>query len=252
MPSPRGKRNFAWEGSSLCAGFNADRSKCGNFEVDGLDFCMHHMPIELLAEAEEVTGIIRCRHPVDGTKDAAGDICSNFAVKGTDPPRCKVHGANAGSVISKRAADNVIQGEVDERFKEIMTEHGDRLLNPARLGNPLDELEMVCAEMKVFKDLLRNRVTTIGIAEWGTFSRSEEVQIRAEIVLYERAIERLANCLINIIKLDIEKRRAAIEDRQVHVIETALVLALEASGADLEGQAKARKVLMRELTTAEQ
>jgi hypothetical protein len=37
----------------------------------------------------------------------------------------------------------------------------------------------------------------------------------------------------------------------VQQIEQALVLALEASGSDLDGQAKARKVLIRELVAAD-
>lgn len=252
MPSPNGKRNFAWEGSSLCTSLSAaTRQPCGNFEVEGLDHCMHHMPIELLAEAEEITGIIRCRHPVDSTKDAAGDICSSFAVKGTDPPRCKVHGANAGSAMSKRAAENVIEGEVQERFAEIMAADGDKLIRPEHIADPLGELLWVCSEMKVFKNILRDRVSTIDAANWGSLSRAEEVQVRAEVILYERALERLANCLIAIIKLGIEDRLATIEKKQVQQIEQALVLALEASGSDLDGQARARKVLIRELVAAD-
>jgi hypothetical protein len=247
MPSPKGKRNFPWEGSDLCDGKSATGQPCGNFEIEGLGKCMHHVPIELLAEAEETTGIIRCRHPQDG-----GDICSMFATKGTDPPRCKVHGANSGSVISKRAAANVIEGEVQERFAKIMSENGDRLLDPPVLADPLSELLTVCAEMKVLKNLLRDRVSVMNVAEWGTYSKAEEVQIRAEVVLYERALERLATCLINIIKLGIEDRLATIEKKQVQQIEQALVLALEASGSDLDGQARARKVLIRELVAAEE
>jgi hypothetical protein len=253
MPSPQGKRNFAWEGSTLCTGTSAGtRQPCANFEVEGLDFCMHHMPIELLAEAEEITGIIRCRKPVDSSTEAAGDICAMFAVKGTDPPRCKVHGANLGSAMSKRAAASVIEGEVQDKFAEIMQADGDKLIRPEALSDPLAELLWVCAEMKVFKNILRDRVSTIDAAAWGQLSRSEEVQVRAEVILYERALERLANCLIAIIKLGIEDRLAVIEKKQVQAIEQALVLALEASGSDLDGQARARKVLIRELVAADE
>lgn len=246
MPSPKGQRNFAWEGSSLCLGKSSTKMPCANFEVEGLDFCMHHMPIEFLEEAEAVTGIIRCRHPQDG-----GDICASFAVRGTDPPRCKVHGANAGSAMSKRAAGAVIEGEVMDRFKEIVAENPDRLLNPPTLSDPLSELLMVCAEMKVLKNILRDRVSVLDADSWGSLSRAEEVQVRAEVILYERALERLAATLINIIKLGIEDRLAAVTSAQVQKIEQALILALEASGSDLDGQTRARKVLIRELVAAD-
>ena len=252
MPSPQGKRNFSWEGSDLCGGKSATGQGCGNFEVEGLGFCMHHMPIELLAEAEETTGIIRCRKPVDGSTEAAGDICASFAVKGTDPPRCKVHGANAGSVLSKRAAANVIEGEVQQRFAEIMAEDGGGWLrNPEALSDPLSELLMVAAEMKAFKNRLRDRAAAMRLEEYGSLSRAEEVQVSVFVVLYERALERFATVLQNIIKLGIENRMAVIERKQVQMIEQALVLALEASGSDLDGQARARKVLIRELVAAD-
>jgi hypothetical protein len=63
-------------------------------EIEGLDYCLHHVPDELLEEAEAIVGFRRCRSRFG---------CRQYAVAGTDPPVCKNHGANRGSVLYKRA-----------------------------------------------------------------------------------------------------------------------------------------------------
>jgi len=65
---------------------------CLNYELIGIGYCLHHCPDELLAEAEALCGYKRCRK------------CRQFAVKGSDPPRCKRHGCNRGS-MQRRNAD---------------------------------------------------------------------------------------------------------------------------------------------------
>ena len=75
-------------------------------------------------------------------------------------------------------------------------------------------------------------------------------QLRAEVLLYERAIERLAQLWERIIKLGIEARMAKIEDIQVQAIETALDTALAASGLGMTEREAARKALRRELVKA--
>jgi hypothetical protein len=72
-------------------------------------------------------------------------------------------------------------------------------------------------------------------------------QLRAEILLYERALERYATILLNIAKLNIADRLATVEEKQIQAIETALDAALNETGLDLVGQDKARKALRRHL-----
>ena len=217
--------------------------RCRHHEVDGLGYCVQHVPDDLLEEAEELTGRFRCRDGFGGP-----GACTQLAVKGTDPPRCKNHGANAGGVISKQAAVRNVEGTVTDRMAEIMAENGDRLLNPRRLGNPLVELLQVAAEMAEWKDILREIVAYLFSRERIRSSHSKVgEQLRAEVLLYERALERLAAALERITKLGIEARLAAIEERQAELVERALTASLTASGLDLVGQEKARAVLRREL-----
>ena len=241
MPTKNGRHAYWWEGDSLCIGKSATGEACGNFEVEGMDYCMHHMPDDLLEEAEGVTGVFRCRHEPS---------CGMFAVAGTKPPRCQRHGANAGGVISKQAAVRVTNEQVDEQFRAIIAMDGERLLNPARLTDPLTELLDLGAEMKVFKNMLREIVSTMQPQTW-RYSKSAGEQVVGYLILYERALERLARILIEISKLDIIRLMARIEERKVDMIERALMTALESTGLDLEKQHTAKLVLARELQAAD-
>jgi hypothetical protein len=83
-----------WDGVVPCAGTTRAGQPCRIPEIDGLDYCLQHMPDELLEEAETITDFYRCHHESG---------CRSYAVAGTVPPRCKCHGANRGSVMWKQA-----------------------------------------------------------------------------------------------------------------------------------------------------
>lgn len=100
-----------WEGSAWCAGVTRGGLPCGNREIEGLGWCLHHVPDELLDEAEEIRGARRCTH-------RSG--CRGYAKEGTVPPRCKTHGANLGSKQSMQAAARVVEGRIAARLAEIM------------------------------------------------------------------------------------------------------------------------------------
>jgi hypothetical protein len=72
-------------GTTRCTGTTRDGWPCWGWVVRGFAFCLHHVPDADLAEAEAVMGFRRCGK------------CRQYAVKGSDPPRCKIHGCNQGS-----------------------------------------------------------------------------------------------------------------------------------------------------------
>ena len=227
------------EGPLLCSW----EKGCRNHEIDGLGFCLRHLPDDLLEEGEQLARMHRCHHGWPGP-----EACHIVATSGTDPPRCKAHGANPGSVLSKRASTNVVEGRVQDRMAAIMAESGDRLLNPRRLGNPLVELLHLAAEMAEWKDIMRDIVMYL-LSEQRIRSAHNRVgeQLRAEVMLFERAQERYAKILLDIQRAGIEQRLLAIEEAQARMVEQALTAALTASGLDLLGQDRARQVLRREL-----
>jgi hypothetical protein len=104
-----------WDGVVPCAGTTRAGQRCRTPEIEGLDYCLHHVPDELLEEAEEITDFYRCRHDF-----GAPDACRQYAVAGTSPPRCKNHGANQGSVMYRQAARRVIERQVALLHAEIL------------------------------------------------------------------------------------------------------------------------------------
>jgi len=231
---------WPWEGSAGCG-----QPRCRNREIDGLGWCFRHVPGDLLDEAEEITGLRRCR-----VRGAGPEACHQVARKGSDPPRCGNHGGPASTADAK-AARNVVEGSVLDRMAAIMAEHGDRLLDPPPVENPLTELLGLAAEMREWKVILQQIVAYL-FSRQRIRSSHDKVgeQLRAEVLLYERAIERLAKIYQDIVRLGIESRLAAIEESQARMVEQALAAALNASGLDLVGQESARQALRRELVKA--
>jgi hypothetical protein len=232
-----------WEGEVPCKGIANSGLPCGEKEIAGLEYCLHHVPDDLLEEAEEVTGIRRCRYHF-----LEEDACRNYAVSSTEPPQCKDHGANSGSYQSKIAAGREVQGRATDRLAEIMAENGERLLTAPPVDDPLGELLALAGEVREMKEILRRVVSYLFSKDRVRYAHSKiGEQLRAEILLYERALERYAAILLNIAKLNIADRLATVEEKQIQAIETALDAALNETGLDLVGQDKARKALRRHL-----
>jgi hypothetical protein len=235
-----------WEGDVPCLGVTNSGRPCGEKEIAGLEYCLHHIPDDLLDEAEEITGIRRCRHHF-----LEEDACRYFATQGTEPPMCKNHGANTGSYQSKIAAGRVVEGRAVDRLAEIMAENGDRLLTAPPVEDPLGELLNLAGEIREMKEILRRVVAYLFSQDRVRYAHNKiGEQLRSEILLYERALERYATILLNIAKLNIADRLATVEEKQILAIETALDKALNEAGLDLVGQDKARKALRRHLKAA--
>jgi hypothetical protein len=240
------ERLLPGSGPLICQGFGLDGQPCTHHEIDGLGYCFSHMPDDLLDEAEDITGARRCRK-----RFGEPDACHQFAVAGTDPPLCKNHGANGGSSISQKAAARVVDGRVTDRMAAIMSDHGEALMKPSPIGDPLSELLDVAAEIRTWKEVMRGVVADLLSRQAIRYTaRAYGEQLRAEVLLYERALERLAAILVQVGKLGIERKLAQIEIDQAARVDRALTAALTATGVGLVEQQKARAVLARELMKA--
>lgn len=242
---PPGAGPLQCQGTSTSPSHNPGQP-CTRREIDGMGYCFPHMPDDLLDEAEAITGQRRCRE-----RFGMPDACHQFAVNGTEPPRCKNHGANPGSLSNKQAGTRVVEGRVTDRLVEIMGDHGERLMRPAAIGDPLSELLDLAAEIRTWKEIMREVCAYLLTKQHLRYShKSYGEQVRAEVLLYERALERLATILIQIGKLGIERKLAEITAAQVQRVDRALTAALTATGLDLVAQQEARAVLARELMKA--
>lgn len=230
------------EGPLLCTATSATGLPCTHHEVEGMEFCVFHMPDDALDEAEEITGWKRCRHKFPGP-----DCCRAAAVRNTEPPRCKTHGANRGSLSSRHAATRTIENSAADHLATVMSREGEKWLKAQPVTNPLIELQALAGRMLAMEQHLVKRVGRLKEDQWRWSGTRTGEQVRAEILLLERAQERLHRILVDMTRLGIEDRLARVDEIWVTTIERALIAALEASGLDLTGQHKAREVLRLQL-----
>lgn len=231
------------EGTRKCKGITERSTRCGNQEIEGLEFCLKHVPDEYLEEAEDVTGIRRCRHNF-GQPGA----CRNYAVENTSPPCCSTHGANLGGNQRAGAISLTLEQQAAERLAQILAENGEKLIYPEAVADPLSELLDLAAEMKAGKELLRQVTSYLYSKDRIRYAHSKVgEQLRMEILLYERSLERFAKILIDISKLKIEDRLAGVREQTAAMLERALDMALEDSGVGIEGKHKARESFRRHL-----
>lgn len=241
MASADGRR--PGEGHVRCRFTAKTGSRCGNWEVDGLEFCVQHVDDELLEEAEDIVGKRRCRHNF-GQPDA----CRQYAVSNTVPPQCKNHGANQGSASWTNAQARAVEGSITDRLQAILADHGERLMSPSPIGDPLTELLHLAAEMGEFRQIMREQVADlIRQNRLGYSNAKVGEQLRYQGVLYERALERFAKVLIDVSKLKIDERLAGVQQQTADMLERALDAALEESGVGLDGIGPARKAFRRHL-----
>ncbi len=194
------------EGTVRCAD-----GGCGELEIEGLEYCLTHMPGDLLEEAEAITGVRRASQP-----------------RGVSPHR----------------ALRVISGEAMVRAGEILGQHGAELMNPQAVADPYSELMSCAGEIRAWKNVLRGKVAEL--KSFGYMGKAGE-QIRADVALYERSLTEYSRVLRDISRLNLDARLVGIRQQTADMVERAIDQALVASGLPLEQRAKARKTIREHL-----
>src|SRR5579859_1949768 len=133
-----------WEGTERCG-----KTGCLFSEIEGLGYCLHHVPAEDLEEAEQITGLHRCRK----CEYLATDRWQQFG----SVPLCPAHVQEYVSPPPElhRASSAFIESDMGKQLSQIMAEHGDRLLHPPARPGTLEALQDLEAEMSVFRQILR-------------------------------------------------------------------------------------------------
>ncbi|WP_346007164.1 hypothetical protein [Janibacter terrae] len=144
---------------------------------------------------------------------ATGLRCERAPIKGGTV--CYVHGGKAGQV--RAAAERRLAAEKVEREmrRALAEEPIDRILDP------LAQVESLAAEALAMKDRLADVID--GMSTWRyTAHGAGTEQLRAEVALYERAMDRSAKFLELLVKSGFEERRTVLAERQGAMIAAAL------------------------------
>lgn len=131
---------------------------------------------------------------------------SAWAIKSTNPPRCRHHAGRKSAVIKAEIrAERHLQLAYDRA-------HAHHNLDPSSDENTLDDL------LRIKNDALRWHATCKALLgelrEVRYKSRSSGEQLRAEVALWERSLDRAARICADLVRLGIEDRIARVTQAQ--------------------------------------
>lgn len=116
--------------------------------------------------------------------------------------------------------------------------------------NPFDALLDVAQEQMLWKDICLAKLAKLKEDEWRWDGDRAGEQLRSEIMLYERAVDRATKTLERIARLGIEERLTRIAERQVAIVETAIVRTLQELDMPVDLQATARTRIVKHLRSS--
>jgi hypothetical protein len=154
-----------------------------------------------------------------GAKNRQGKPCKRHPSHGTK--RCHLHGGSSPQAIAKAARDKH-QREVIEQVNKAIVKFD---IEPVE--NPLTALKELAGEILKWKEILLDKVQLLDKIRYSTEFNE---QVRGEVLLYERAVDRAIQVLATIARLNIDERLAAVTESQAKMIEDALFSAFDAAG----------------------
>jgi hypothetical protein len=184
----------------------------------------------------------RGKKPVCGAKtrqEDSAEFCGLPAGWGSDHPgigRCKLHGGNTGK---QRTGAARIKAE--QEVRDVLAE-----LDVAPVDDPLTALSQLAGQVVAWQTAtatLVNRLDDQVRYEGATGAE----QLRAEVGLYERAMDRANTVLSTIARLDIDGRLVRIEEAKAQLLMEAVQAGLASIGVTGEQAAKVKRVMARKL-----
>jgi hypothetical protein len=168
-----------------------------------------------------------------------GDTCQLAAGWGTDHPgtaRCRLHGGNTRNQRTAAAAQ-----QAEQKARTALAN-----LNVAPVDNPFAALSRLAGQAVAWQETIAGIVNELGERIRYEGAAGNE-QLRAEITLYERAMDRTGQVLGMIARLNIEDRMARVSERQAEIVVSAIESALASAGVTGREADEARKVAARHL-----
>lgn len=163
----------------------------------------------------------------------SGQRCRGFAVRGTQPPRCRMH-------LGKRLA--VVRAEVAARrdAAAVLVREG----SASPVEDPLSVLAALAGDALAWRDACAELV---GRLDQVRYQGAGGEQLRAEIALLERATDRAVRIVEAMARLNIDERLARIRGLQAERVVQALMATLAAVDVPEPVREQARQQLVREL-----
>lgn len=150
--------------------------------------------------------------------------------------RCRKHAGNSPGGI-KNARELALREQAAEALAR---------LDAPPVDDPLTELARLAGQVVAWKDSMAAKVNELTDLRFTSALGAE--QLRGELALWERALDRCAAVLSGMARLDIDARLVRIEEAKARMIAEAVRAALASTGASIEQQQEAKRVIARRLT----
>lgn len=151
---------------------------------------------------------------------------------------CRLHGGLAPQV-QRKAAERVIEEQARQVAKAYAVDHVD-------VSDPIGALMRLAAEVVGFKDFIAARVAELRSDEWRYGALGGE-QLRAEVAVYERAMDRAGRLLVDINRLNLEERQVRIAERQGELLAAVIMGILDDLNLTREQSDRAYEIVPRRL-----
>lgn len=165
--------------------------------------------------------------------------CTLSAGWGTDhlgAGRCKFHG---GNTKTQRAGARRVKA--DQEVRAMLAQ-----LDVQPVDDPLTALSLTAGQIVAWQQATALKVNDLGGSIRYEGAAGAE-QLRAEVALYERAMDRAEKVLSGIARLDIDARLVRIEEEKARIIMEAVQAGLAAIHVSEEDSATVKRVMARHL-----
>lgn len=166
------------------------------------------------------------------SRNRSGEQCGRWPVKGLVV--CMTHGGRARQAKAAGAMRTL-----EEESRKVLG-----LLSITPVENPLVALQELAGEVVAWKGLMAEKVAELERLRYGTDGGEA---IRGEVILFERAMDRCAQVLGLIAKLNIDERLVAVTEQQQRMVLTAINAGLMSIGATEQQANEAKQVAARHL-----
>lgn len=146
---------------------------------------------------------------------------------------CRMH-------VGEKSAPVVAEAKLNKQAARELARIGTE-----PVSNAFEQLAVVAGEAVAWKNAMAEKVNDLLEMRYEDAKGAE--QLRSEIVVWERALDRCVTTLAAMAKLNIDDRLAGIRQQTLDMLERALDAALESSGAGLEGKQRAREAFRRNI-----
>lgn len=170
-----------------------------------------------------------------------GQQCGNFRLPGQEI--CRMHGGS--SPLARAAAERRLAAQQITKAAEAVLAHE----GITAIEDPLEELGKLASASTAMMNALGARVNSLD--ELSEYDAKNSASIKAEVQMYERAMDRTHRLLDSLVKHGYTERQVTIAENEALLVAGVIRRVLSALGLTPEQQASAQKLLAEEFQALE-